>query len=77
MPLSSTQIAILEFIKSEFIANQRHPTAKEIADQFGIKSTNGITYHLQKLKDAKKILIEPKVSRGIKLLNIQIILKDV
>jgi repressor LexA len=56
---------ILQFIE-RFIAQRGFPpTIREIGHQFGIASTNGVRYHLNRLEKAGKLRRSEKISRGI------------
>jgi repressor LexA len=58
-------LEILEFI--ERFTGQRGfpPTIREIGLEFGIASTNGVRYHLNRLERAGKLKRNGKISRGI------------
>lgn len=63
--------AILDFIR-EKAAGGASPTVREIGDHFDIRSTNGVRYHLTRLRRRGDITIQPKVARGIRVAdNIQ------
>lgn len=47
--LTNRQLAILHFMKQYLVENQRLPTVREIANALGIRSPNGVTYHLRAL----------------------------
>lgn len=47
--MTNRQLAILHFMKQFLVENQRLPTVREIANAFGIRSPNGVTYHLRAL----------------------------
>lgn len=61
MSLTAKQERILTYIRSR----QVPPTFREIGQEFGIKSTNGVDYHLRKLEQAGAITHETKRSRTI------------
>jgi len=58
---------MLVFIRSYMQKHSRPPTVREIGDEFGISSTNGVRSHLSALVRKGAITITPRVSRGIKL----------
>ncbi len=47
--MTNRQLAILQFMKQHLVENQRLPTVREIANAFGIRSPNGVIYHLRAL----------------------------
>ncbi|GAC1334768.1 MAG: transcriptional repressor LexA [Isosphaeraceae bacterium] len=67
--LTSRQKEIYEFIREKIQIRGYPPTVREIGNQFGIKSPNGVMCHLKALQ--KKGLIErvPHMSRAIKMLD--------
>jgi|TARA_B100001964_G_C14073885_1_gene527133 repressor LexA len=48
--LSDKQRAVLNFINKYALIHQRPPTLREIGEEFGISSTNGVRIHLKALK---------------------------
>jgi repressor LexA len=66
--LTDRQRAVYEFIRDKIRNRGYGPTVREIGDQFGISSPNGVMCHLKALE--KKLLIsrEPNMSRAIQLL---------
>lgn len=58
-------LEILEYI--ERFTDQRGfpPTIREIGQEFGIASTNGVRYHLTRLEQSGKLKRNGKISRGI------------
>ncbi len=69
MKLTDRQQTILAFIREFIDVKGYPPTIREIGLHFGIKSTNGVAYHLAALE--KKGYIERGASsaRTIRLLN--------
>ena len=66
-PLTEKQQTIYEFIRTE--VNERlSQTVREIGEQFGIRSSNGVMCHLRALERKGWIQRDPYLSRGIKLI---------
>lgn len=63
--LSTVQKKILEFITENIRDHDRSPTIREIGEEFGISSTNGVRYHLKVLEERGYIKRERGISRGI------------
>ena len=63
--LSPTQKKILKFITETIRDHDRSPTIREIGEEFGIASTNGVRYHLKVLEERGYIKRERGISRGI------------
>ena len=63
--LSPTQRKILEFITGTIREHDRSPTIREIGEEFGISSTNGVRYHLSVLEERGYIRRQKGISRGI------------
>lgn len=61
--LTSRQAAILEFIRTSTAERGYAPTVREIGQQFGIRSPNGVTCHLKALKSKGYMSSEPGASR--------------
>lgn len=59
--------AILRFIAGALREHGRPPTLREIGAAFGIASTNGVRYYLDRLEQAGKIRRDRFTSRGIEL----------
>lgn len=59
--------AILAYIEESLRDTGRPPTIREIGAAFGIASTNGVRYHLDKLEREGKIRRDRFTSRGIEL----------
>lgn len=58
---------ILNFIRRFRGSHGFPPTIREIGLEFGIKSTNGVRYHLDLLEGAGFLIRNEKISRGIEL----------
>ena len=59
--------AILDMIASSLREQGRPPTIREIGEAFGIASTNGVRYYLDRLEKAGRIRRDKWTSRGIEL----------
>ena len=59
--------AILDMIAGSLREQGRPPTIREIGEAFGIASTNGVRYYLDRLEKAGKIRRDRWTSRGIEL----------
>jgi repressor LexA len=59
--------AILAYIEESLRDTGRPPTIREIGAAFGIASTNGVRYHLDKLEREGKIRRDRFTSRGIEV----------
>lgn len=60
---------ILGFIRSFQMDKGYPPTIREIGAAFGIRSTNGVRYHLELLESENYIVRNEKISRGIELVE--------
>lgn len=67
--LTPTQKRILEYITETIREHDRSPTIREIGEEFGISSTNGVRYHLRVLEEKGYIKREKGISRGIEWLE--------
>ena len=65
--LTSRQQAIYDLIKDMIINRGYGPTVREIGDQFGIRSPNGVMCHLKALEKKGYIFRSPNKSRAIEL----------
>ncbi|MFI4848381.1 MULTISPECIES: LexA family protein [Gimesia] len=65
--LTEKQHAIYSFIKQEITEHRLSPTVREIADRFGIRSSNGVMCHLRALERKGWIKRDYYLSRGITL----------
>ena len=63
-PLTEKQQAILDFIRRTTYLEQRPPTVREIGDQFGIRSPNGVLTHLRALAKKGRLQATAYASRG-------------
>ncbi|MFH1304291.1 MAG: hypothetical protein ABIK07_24825 [Planctomycetota bacterium] len=66
--LTQKQHAIYTFVKQEIIQQRLSPTVREIGDQFGIRSSNGVMCHLRALERKGWIKRDHYLSRGITLI---------
>lgn len=67
--LTQRQREIYEFIRSKIQGRGYGPTVREIGNQFGIRSPNGVMCHLKALQKKGLIHREPNMSRAIQLLE--------
>src|SRR4051812_36732751 len=67
--LTDRQHEIYEFIRDKIETRGYGPTVREIGDQFGIKSPNGVMCHLKALEKKGLIIKQGKQARAIKLVN--------
>lgn len=65
--LTPRQREIYEFVKDNIMNRGYGPTVREIGDEFGIKSPNGVMCHLKALVKKGLITREPNLSRAIQL----------
>ncbi len=65
--ITDRQQEIYEFIRGVITSRGIPPTMREIGEQFGIRSTNGVEKHLSALEQSGFILRERGKSRGISL----------
>ncbi len=63
--------AILDYISASLHERGYPPTLREIGAAFGIASTNGVRYHLDRLEQAGRIRRDRWTSRGIELQAIE------
>lgn len=66
--LTKRQQEILDFIESFIQKRGYPPTLREIGNEFGISSTNGVRVNLAALEKKKYIIRRPWLSRGIELI---------
>jgi len=59
--------AVLDMIAGSLREQGRPPTIREIGEAFGIASTNGVRYYLDRLEKAGRIRRDKWTSRGIEL----------
>ena len=67
--LTSRQREIYSFIRSKIQGRGYGPTVREIGNEFGIKSPNGVMCHLKALQKKGLIHREANMSRAITLLQ--------
>lgn len=67
--LTPTQERILNFITDTIREHDRSPTIREIGEEAGISSTNGVRYHLSVLEKLGYIKRRKGISRGIEWLE--------
>jgi len=67
--LTAIQRKILDFIVETIGEHDRSPTIREIGEEFGIASTNGVRYHLAALEKHGYIRRSRGISRGIEWLE--------
>ena len=67
--LTPRQREIYEFIRSEILRKGCPPTYREIGEQFGIRSTNGVKRSLDALFKKGYLERKPMVSRGLELME--------
>ena len=65
--LTARQQMIYDFIKDKIVNRGYGPTVREIGNEFGIRSPNGVMCHLKALEKKGLILREPHMSRAIQL----------
>ncbi|HUG17853.1 MAG TPA: transcriptional repressor LexA [Planctomycetaceae bacterium] len=65
--LTARQKMIYDFIKDKIVNRGYGPTVREIGNEFGIRSPNGVMCHLKALERKKLITREPHMSRAIQL----------
>ena len=65
--LTERQREIYDFIKLKIESRGYGPTVREIGEEFGIKSPNGVMCHLKALEKKGLITREPNMSRAIML----------
>jgi repressor LexA len=65
--LTKRQLAVFEFIQDKIQNRGYGPTVREIGEEFGINSPNGVMCHLRALEKKGLITREPNMSRAIRL----------
>src|SRR5678816_110880 len=65
--LTDRQRDVYEFIRDKIRNRGYGPTVREIGEQFGIASPNGVICHLKALEKKGLITREPNMSRAIQL----------
>jgi len=66
-PLTARQRAVYEFIRDKICNRGYGPTVREIGQNFGIRSPNGVVCHLKALEKKGVISREANMSRAIQL----------
>lgn len=67
--LTDKQRQVLDFVERFVEAQQCSPTLREIGNHMGIRSTNGVDYHLSCLERTGYIARAPHKSRGVRVLR--------
>lgn len=67
--LTPRQREIYEFVKENIMNRGYGPTVREIGNEFGIKSPNGVMCHLKALEKKGLIAREANLSRAIQLVD--------
>lgn len=67
--ISSKQIEILEYIKSEIIARGYPPSVRDICSAVGLKSTSSVHAHLETLENRGFIRRDPSKPRAIEIID--------
>ena len=67
--LTKRQQEILDFIESFHQKRGYPPTLREIGNEFGISSTNGVRVNLAALEKKNYIIRRPWLSRGIEMVD--------
>jgi repressor LexA len=67
--LTPRQSEIFDFLKERILVRGYGPTIREIGNQFGIASPNGVMCHLKALEKKGLIIREPNMARAIQLAN--------
>lgn len=67
--LTDRQSEIFDFLKDRILVRGYGPTVREIGNQFGISSPNGVMCHLKALEKKGLIIREPRMARAIQLAN--------
>lgn len=65
--LTERQREVYDFIREKIKGRGYGPTVREIGEQFGISSPNGVMCHLKALEKKGLIVREPNMSRAIQL----------
>ena len=65
--LTARQRDIYEFLKDKIMNRGYGPTVREIGNEFGIRSPNGVMCHLKALEKKRMITREAHMSRAIQL----------
>ena len=65
--LTPKQEAIYKFIRGRILSGDPAPTVREIGQEFGIRSPNGVMCHLRALVKKGHIVRDENLSRAIRL----------
>jgi repressor LexA len=65
--LTERQREVYDFIRAKIKGRGYGPTVREIGEEFGISSPNGVMCHLKALEKKGLIIREPNMSRAIQL----------
>ena len=65
--MTPKQEAIYKFIRSRILSGDPAPTVREIGEEFGIRSPNGVMCHLKALAKKGHIVRDEHLSRAIRL----------
>ncbi len=68
-PLTDRQLMIYNYIRNRIVSGDTSPTVREIGNEFGIASPNGVREHLQTLVKKGWIEYTPYASRSITLVT--------
>lgn len=66
--LTDRQQQVLDFIAESARSRGYPPTVREIGEHMGIRSTNGVSDHLEALEKKGYLKREPMISRGLRIL---------
>lgn len=66
--LTDRQQQVLDFIAESTRDRGYPPTVREIGEHVGIRSTNGVSDHLEALEKKGYLKREPLISRGLRIL---------
>ena len=65
--MTPKQEAIYKFIRGRVLSGDPAPTVREIGEEFGIRSPNGVMCHLKALEKKGHIVRDEHLSRAIRL----------
>ena len=65
--LTERQEAIYEFVRGRILSGDPAPTVREIGEEFGIRSPNGVMCHLKAIEKKGYIVRDEHLSRAIRL----------
>jgi SOS-response transcriptional repressor LexA len=65
--LTPKQEAIYKYIRSRILSGDPAPTVREIGEEFGIRSPNGVMCHLKAIEKKGHIVRDDNLSRAIRL----------